>query len=337
MKGQYELEPTQGSPTIYSQVVSGSGVEVVHNYLAENLSNYTLNTLSPKLGALPCLIPSYKGNSDIIHTTAELGTRGFTASGKNLLSIHNYYYDERYLSSVRDIKRRLYYKHIARGANVAACKKADHIVTVSNFLADIIKQEINPKTEISVIHNGIDTQRFTKKKKNHEKPRILFAGNPIARKGFDIFKAVATALSHKADFWATGGLQNHKQAHSDHIRFIPKVPYSEMPTIFQESDILLFPSHREGFGLVVAEAMACGQAVVCSNNSALPELIDSDLGGLLVNSHEYKDWVKAVETLIDSSHLRQEFGNYNRHKAEQCFGLEKMLTEYQLVFQSLKF
>ena len=54
-----------------------------------------------------------------------------------------------------------------------------------------------------------------------------------------------------------------------------------MPERYGSMDILLMPSVREGFGLSIAEAMACGLPVVATNCSAIPELIDDGKGGFL--------------------------------------------------------
>jgi glycosyltransferase involved in cell wall biosynthesis len=47
-----------------------------------------------------------------------------------------------------------------------------------------------------------------------------------------------------------------------------------LPTIYNAADLFVFPSHYEGFGLPAIEAMACGRPVVCSDATALPEVVD---------------------------------------------------------------
>lgn len=322
-------------PLIKSTVVTGSGVEIVHRNLEASLENYQLNKLNPWLGSIPFLVPKDNLNAEIVHTTPELGANPFSRNGKNIVTFHNFYYDNEYLNSVKDLKRRLYYKHVALPANKSSAHKADRIVAVSQFLANLVKRELKPKADIQLIYNGVDTNRFSPDERRHEKIRILFAGNPIARKGFQTIIDLADAFSKQADFIVTGGLQSHKVLERENIIALPRIDYSEMQTVYQGADILLFPSTREGFGLVVAEAMSCGLPVICSNSSALPELIQDSKGGFLVEQEDRNGWIKSLSTLISSEKARTEFGGYNRETAIKKFDLESMIAQYRELFSDV--
>src|SRR6185437_5373369 len=60
----------------------------------------------------------------------------------------------------------------------------------------------------------------------------------------------------------------------DRIQFFGFVTDDDLLHLYNACDAMVFPSFYEGFGLPVLEAMACGRAVVCSNTSALPEVVD---------------------------------------------------------------
>ena len=53
----------------------------------------------------------------------------------------------------------------------------------------------------------------------------------------------------------------------------PKNKTGALPDVYNIVDVLFFPSMYEGFGLPLLEAMSCGTPIVCSNNSAIPELV----------------------------------------------------------------
>jgi glycosyltransferase involved in cell wall biosynthesis len=88
------------------------------------------------------------------------------------------------------------------------------------------------------------------------------------------------------------------------VRFFGKVPETDLPCFYNLADVLAMPSLLEGFGLPVAEAMACGLPVVCSTETSLPEVAGS--AGLLVdpgNVHELAGALAQVledRTLADS-------------------------------------
>jgi glycosyltransferase involved in cell wall biosynthesis len=108
-----------------------------------------------------------------------------------------------------------------------------------------------------------------------------------------------------------------------------------MPNRYRQMDILLMPTVREGFGLAVAEAMACGLPVVASNCSSIPELIDDGKGGFLCPIGDVKAFAEKINLLAESPGLRKEMGQYNRARIEKKFTLERMVKEYQKVFSEV--
>ncbi len=59
---------------------------------------------------------------------------------------------------------------------------------------------------------------------------------------------------------------------AERIHFTGFVADADLPALYNLADIFAYPSHYEGFGIPVIEAMACGTPVVCANNSSLPEV-----------------------------------------------------------------
>jgi glycosyltransferase involved in cell wall biosynthesis len=89
---------------------------------------------------------------------------------------------------------------------------------------------------------------------------------------------------------------------ADRIRFIGFVSDSHLLQLYNACDVFAFPSFYEGFGLPPLEAMACGRAVVCSNTSAMPEVVDG--AAILFDPYAVDEIVRAMADLLLDSELR---------------------------------
>lgn len=110
---------------------------------------------------------------------------------------------------------------------------------------------------------------------------------------------------------------------SDRIRFLGFVPDADLPHLYNASDCLAFPSFYEGFGLPALEAMACGRAVVCSDASALPEVVDG--AAILFNPYSIDRMARALADVLLDAELRgrlerlgiQRAAHFSWHKTAQ--------------------
>jgi glycosyltransferase involved in cell wall biosynthesis len=89
---------------------------------------------------------------------------------------------------------------------------------------------------------------------------------------------------------------------SGRIQFIGFVSDPELLQLYNACEVFAFPSFYEGFGLPALEAMACGRAVVCSNTSALPEVVDG--AALLFDPYAIDEIARAIADLLLDEELR---------------------------------
>ena len=59
---------------------------------------------------------------------------------------------------------------------------------------------------------------------------------------------------------------------SECTRFLPEVAESDLPALYRQAKVFVLPSHYEGFGFTVLEAMGCGTPAVVANRASLPEI-----------------------------------------------------------------
>lgn len=83
---------------------------------------------------------------------------------------------------------------------------------------------------------------------------------------------------------------------SDSVVFEGFVPEDKLSMYYNSCDIFVLPSLQEGFGMVMAEAMACGKPVIATNTSAIPEVLGD--AGLTVPPRDSRALSEAVITLL---------------------------------------
>ena len=90
------------------------------------------------------------------------------------------------------------------------------------------------------------------------------------------------------------------------------------------AEVFVYPSHYEGFGLPVLEAMNLGTPVIASNTSSLPEVVGD--AGLLINPDETIELAEAIWQVLNNSHLQQDL-TIKGQKRAQNFSWHKTAKE----------
>ncbi|MEM7034514.1 MAG: glycosyltransferase family 1 protein [Chloroflexota bacterium] len=91
---------------------------------------------------------------------------------------------------------------------------------------------------------------------------------------------------------------------TDRIHLIGYVADEDLPTLYSLAAVFAYPSHYEGFGIPVLEAMSCGTPVVTADNSSLPEVAGE--AALLVDSNDITGCAQAIKDLVTQPTLRQQ-------------------------------
>jgi L-malate glycosyltransferase len=97
-------------------------------------------------------------------------------------------------------------------------------------------------------------------------------------------------------------------------------------------DIILLPSYNETFGLVLAEAMRSGVAVIGTNFGGVTEIIDDNKTGLLFEKNNLQDLVKKIELLYLDEELRKRLALQGKAKADQHFNEEHHFEKLEKLF-----
>lgn len=117
------------------------------------------------------------------------------------------------------------------------------------------------------------------------------------------------------------------------VRFLEFIenPMRVMPCF----DVIVMPTYEETFGLVLAEAMHMGVAVIGSRAGGVPEIIDQEVTGLMFESGNYQDLAAALRRLHGDSELRQRLAEQGRASARENYSDESHMRHLENYFARL--
>jgi len=96
--------------------------------------------------------------------------------------------------------------------------------------------------------------------------------------------------------------------------------------LMKAMDIFALTSEYEGFGLVLIEAMAAGRPVIASHVSAIPEIVDDGVSGILCRYGDVSALVDGLERLLDAS-VRKGYGEAGKARVSECFSPDGMVEQ----------
>lgn len=230
-------------------------------------------------------------------------------------------------------KQRVFYRLIEYVYDGLSIRAADGVVCVSKYTQQQVALTYG-KLDTTVVYDGIDTDAFIPspeyRRTDHGLPpgdtriRLLFVGNRTRRKGFDLLPAIMDRLPGDYQLFYTESFQAVEAARP-HARMIPiGTPDRDgLIAAYQSCDILLFPARVEGFGIVAAEAGACGRPVVTTDASALPEVVTPETG-VLCPIDDVDAFAAGVLRLGEDAALRHEMGRRARERIVANFGYAQL-------------
>jgi glycosyltransferase involved in cell wall biosynthesis len=121
---------------------------------------------------------------------------------------------------------------------------------------------------------------------------------------------------------------------TDHVHFPGYVPQEELPLWYNAATLFIYPSHFEGFGLPVLEAMACGTPVITSTVSSLPEVAGSDGAAYLVHPADTEALANSLAELMNQPDRRKSMSVLGQQRAAE-FRWKKTAQETVAVYRKV--
>jgi glycosyltransferase involved in cell wall biosynthesis len=195
----------------------------------------------------------------------------------------------------------------------AVLRRVRIVLAVSNALADEARRL--GASDVRVVPNGVELPAEVGEEEA-EPPEILFAGRLSREKG--ILELVEAAQGLRLVVAGDGPLRAQVPG------ALGWVPRGRLDQLYARATVVACPSHREGFGLTCAEAMAHGRAVVASAVGGLRDLVIDEETGLLVPAGDVAALRHALERLLADPALRRRLGTAAREHVRNCCSWERV-------------
>jgi glycosyltransferase involved in cell wall biosynthesis len=216
---------------------------------------------------------------------------------------------------------------------------ADQINVLSTFSKKTLVDQGIDSAKIRVAPFGVDTCKFKPSSSRKSKPlRILYVGRLELLKGVQYLLEAFTKIPRKDVTLDLVGpvLPEFRNVlakfRDDRINVRGAVEHSQLPDIYANSDVFVFPSVNDGFGLVVLEAMASGLPVIASTNSCAYDVISENENGFVIPIRDSNAIKERLEILFENPEELMKLGRNARRTVIESFTLDhyetRLLTSY---------
>ena len=224
----------------------------------------------------------------------------------------------------------------------------DRLLTISPATMNSLVDDFNVERDnIDLLYCGVDIAKYDKIETQDEvKHSIIFIGRLAPHKHVDDLLNILPKLRKDVpdvSLTVVGrGQEKEKlieQAQSngvsDIVTFKQDLTDEELITEIKKSSILVLPSTREGFGLVLAEANCCSKPVVSYASGGTRDVIEDGYNGYLVKQRDVEVLEEKIHTLLVDDELRTTMGSNGRSRVETLFDWNKITDEYVEILEKL--
>lgn len=242
-------------------------------------------------------------------------------------------------------------------ANLAASAVTANSSAVA---AAVLAAERFCRNKIRVIRNGIDASAFSPADGGPPhtaaspcpdlrlppgSTTILYAANLFAYKGhLDLIAAAASVVPRfpAAHFLLAGreeGAGAEVRQRVEALGLSANVhllgPRDDVPALLRTADLVVHPSHEEGFSNTILEAMAAGKAIVASDVGGIPEAVTDGETGLLVPPGDPERLAEGILALLGDPQRAETLGRAGRRRVLEHFPVTKMVGEIEEMYEEL--
>ena len=216
-------------------------------------------------------------------------------------------------------------KFLLKFLNKFVLFRIDYIIAVSPVLKENIEEMGVPREKVRYIPNGVDVDEFSPPSSNPPAPhRLLWVGRMSVEKGLHILieamREVLREFPHAQLTLVGDGPEKStieqlikEYQLEKHVHLEGLCSHQEVSRYFKRAHVFVLPSLREGFPLVVLEALASGVPCIASNVGGLKAVVEDGVNGYLVSPSNMKELSLKVIELLNNPDVLKEMGESARN------------------------
>jgi len=304
----------------------------IHEFTMPYYDKYKLKVPSI-LKALE-LIDRYQPDEIIISTPGPVGLMGLLVAKYLNVKCSGIYHTD-FTMQANEIVNNESISQIIEQAMRWFYSAMDEVYVPTNEYIALLEQRGIERHKMRLFKRGIDTKLFapdpaarTTMMKRYNIPEgtfLLFAGRISQDKNLDFLLDIQNRLLvHHPDtqlIIAGDGpyMRTFREKASivKNVHLLGEIKYHDLPVLYAGSDLFVFPSNTDTFGMVVLEAQACGLPAIVSNQGGPKEVIRDHATGLIIPTNQPDLWVQTIRDLIEKIKIGDKYIFYLKTEARQ--------------------
>jgi len=230
---------------------------------------------------------------------------------------------------------------IRKAAIRTTLRRAACLIALTPGMAALLRQ-IVPDQRVEVLPNPIDLKALQVEPPPPRDPSmVLFLGWFVAEKGiYDLLEAIARATPRIANLrLVLGGYRNEMAVRArvralgltDHVDIRGWIDRAGVAMILRQCALLALPSHTEGFGLVLIEAMACGTPIVTCPVGGIPEVLQSPRNAIFVPPRDVNALSSAIIDVLMQPQVRDMMAATGPDDAKR-YDVARLIPQLRLIY-----
>ena len=216
---------------------------------------------------------------------------------------------------------------VSKRSKLKSFRNADLIMPVSKNVRDSAMEWIGDPAKLSpVVPSGVDTKKFRPEPAEKLDFTVACVGRISPEKGIETL--VETMHLASDTRFIVAGEKQMEVEFPENCEYLGRIPYEQMPDIYNQADLVILTSETEGMPLVILEAYACDVPVLTHKDVFPSEL---PIYGIVQQRNDPKEYVESIHRIKEGDYNMINARSYvDRYFSWKNFG-EKMYEKFEII------